>query len=178
MGALITMRRAGRHAGFTLIELLTTVTIVGVLAMIAVPSMQKMILAQRVRTAASDLQTSLYFARSEAIKRATSVDVVPCSAVYPPSCGTGNPDWRNGWIIQLSGGGTVLRTQAALNDQLSSMAGGTITYRSDGRVTSTPGTIVITTANPNVQARCLRIDLSGRPNVNNYAFGGGTNTCS
>jgi type IV fimbrial biogenesis protein FimT len=178
MGALITMRRAARHAGFTLIELLTTVTIVGVLAMIAVPSMQKMILAQRVRTAASDLQTSLYFARSEAIKRATSVDVIPCSAAYPPTCGTGNPDWKNGWIIQLSGGGTVLRTQAALNDQLSSMAGGTITYRSDGRVTSTPGTIVITTANPNVQARCLKIDLSGRPNVNNYAFGGGTNTCS
>jgi hypothetical protein len=45
-------------------------------------------------------------------------------------------------------------------------------------VTSTPATIVVTTADTNVQARCIKIDLSGRPNVNNYAFGGGTNTCS
>lgn len=178
MGALTTMRRASRAAGFTLIELLTTVTIVGVLAMLAVPSMQKMILAQHVRTGASELQTALYFARSEAIKRATNVDVLPCSAKYPPTCGSGSPNWRNGWIVQLSGGGTILRTQSALSDQLSSMSGTKITYRSDGRVTSTPGTIVITTSNPDVQARCLRIDLSGRPNVDNYTYGGGSNTCS
>jgi type IV fimbrial biogenesis protein FimT len=179
MGALIAMRPAFRAAGFTLIELLTTVTIVGVLAMIAVPSMQKMILAQHVRTAASELQTTLYYARSEAIKRARSIDVVPCSAQYPPTCGSGSPDWKNGWVVQIPGTTpTVLKSQAALSDQLSSMAGGTITYRSDGHVASTPGTIVITTANPNVQARCLKIDLSGRPNVNNYAYGGGTSSCS
>ncbi|HSQ82045.1 MAG TPA: GspH/FimT family pseudopilin [Casimicrobiaceae bacterium] len=178
MGALITIRRASRDAGFTLIELLTTVTIVGVLAMLGVPAMQKMILAQHVRTAASELQTTLYYARSEAIKRATNVDVVPCSAKYPPTCGSGSPDWKNGWVVQISGvTPTVLKTQAALSDQLSSMAGSAITYRSDGHVTSTPGTIVITTTNSNVQARCLKIDLSGRPNVNNYTYGG-SNSCS
>ncbi|HSV13013.1 MAG TPA: hypothetical protein VLI90_02045, partial [Tepidisphaeraceae bacterium] len=63
-------------------------------------------------------------------------------------------------------------------DQLSAISGTTITYRSDGRVTSTPAVIVVATSNPDVQARCIRIDLSGRPNVNEYAFGGGTNTCS
>ncbi len=178
IGALTAMRPAGRNVGFTLIELLAVVSIVGVLAALVAPAMQKMILAQDVRTAATDLQTALYFARSEAIKRASNVDVVPCSAAYPPTCGTGSPNWKNGWIVQLSGGGTILKAEDALNSQLSSMAGSTITYRSDGHVTSTPGTITITTANPNVQAKCLKIDLSGRPNVNNYAYGGGSNTCS
>jgi hypothetical protein len=78
----------------------------------------------------------------------------------------------------LSGGGTVLRAQNALSDQLSSMTGTTITYRSDGRVTSTPATMVFKTANTNVQPRCIAIDLSGRPNVTNYASGGGSGTCS
>ena len=158
---------AAANAGFTLIELMVTVVIVGVLATLAIPALQHMILSQEVRTAASDLQTSLYFARSEAIKRATNVAVVPTSS-----------DWKNGWTVQIASTSTVLKTEPPLSSSLSSMTGSTITYRDDGHVTSTPATIVITTANPKVQARCLKVDLSGRPDVNNYAYGGGTNTCS
>ena len=168
MGALNMWPRSVRQVGFTLIELMITVSIVGILATLAAPALHQMVLAQNVRSAAGDLQTTLYFARSEAIKRATNVDVVPSSA-----------DWRNGWVVKVSGaGGNVLRSQNALSDQLSAMSGSTITYRSDGRVTATPATIAFTTSDVKVQARCIKIDLSGRPNVTNYAYGGGTNTCS
>jgi hypothetical protein len=81
-------------------------------------------------------------------------------------------------VVQISGGGTVLRTQSALSTQLSTMPASTITYRGDGRVTATPGTIAFTTASTNVKARCINVDLSGRPNISNYVYGGGSNVCS
>ena len=172
MVAVAPARRTRALGGFTLVELLITVTIVGVLATIAAPAMHRMVLAQDIRTATSDLQTAFYFARSEAIKRASNVNVTPATS-------GGSTDWKNGWTVQVAGaGGAVLQQHDTLPAELSAMPGSTITYRSDGRVTSTPGVLTITTSDTQVEARCIRIDLSGRPNVNNYAFGGGTNTCS
>ena len=171
MGPVTRVQLGRKLDGFTLIELLITVTVVGILATIAAPAMHRMLLAQDVRTATSDLQTALYFARSEAIKRAASVDAIPVTS-------GGSTDWKNGWTVQVSGGGVVLQRHDALPDAISGIGGTTITYRSDGRVTATPGVMTIATSDTEVQARCIRIDLSGRPNVNNYAFGGGTNTCT
>src|SRR5205823_5036281 len=127
-----------------LIELLITVTIVGVLASIALPSMRELILTQYVRSGASDLQTALFFARSEAIKRACNVDVAPLSSA-----------WQNGWTVKLqnTGGscdGSVLRNQNPLSDQLSSMSGSTITYQSNGRVVTAPTPIMFTTSDTKV----------------------------
>jgi type IV fimbrial biogenesis protein FimT len=153
-----------RHVqtGFTLVELVVTVAIVGVLLTLAVPSFRDVFLTTHVRGGASDLQTALYFARSEAIKRACNVDV---DAAGSPK------KWELGWTVKLqnTGGtcdGTVLRNQNALSDQLSSMSGATITYRSDGRLVAQPASaIVFKTANPKITARCVVVDLSGRPAV-------------
>jgi len=151
---MTTMRRAGRPQGFTLVELVVVVTIVGILAALAVPSMRQLYLAQQVRGAAAELQSALYYARSEAIKRAVNVRVVP----------TGN-DWQQGWIVQLASGGAALRSQAPLSDQLSAVSGSTLTYRNDGRLTATPGAIAFRTSNTSIDARCVIVDLSGRPSV-------------
>jgi type IV fimbrial biogenesis protein FimT len=147
------VRSSGR--GFTLVELLVTISIAAILLTVAVPSFSTLILQQQVRVSAGDLQTTLFFARSEAIKRAADVRVVPAGG-----------DWKNGWSVQLTNG-TVLRSESALNDQLASMAGGTVTYQSDGHIPppviapivfSVPG-------NNSVSARCIAIDLSGRPSL-------------
>ena len=154
MGQMIS-RRPEAYAGFTLTELLVTVSIISILLTLAVPSFNNLILAQNVRTSAADLQTSLIFARSEAIKRAADVNMVPASG-----------DWKNGWTVQL-GDGTVLRREAALNTQLASMAGGTITYQSDGHIPPPviPTIKVYVSGNAHVAARCLAIDLGGRPSL-------------
>ncbi len=63
--------RAGkvRHQGFTTIELMMVVAIMAILVALAGPSFAPLIERWRVRDAAESLTSTLYYARSEAIKR-------------------------------------------------------------------------------------------------------------
>jgi type IV fimbrial biogenesis protein FimT len=150
-------RRDLRTRGFTLIELLTTVALVFIVFTLAFPPMANLILTQHVRAGASDIHTALLFTRSEALKRAVNVEIVP----------SGN-NWKNGWNVQLADG-TVLRSRSALNARLASMPvddGAKIVYRSDGRINTAASTIVVSVASvPQVAARCVVVDLSGRPSL-------------
>jgi prepilin-type N-terminal cleavage/methylation domain-containing protein len=114
--------RPDRNSGFTLTELMITVSIIAITLSFGVPSFDTLTLTQNARTAASDLQTSLFFARSEALKRAVDVNVVPARG-----------DWKNGWTVELDDG-SVLRSEAPLSKRLASMSGTTITYQSDGHI--------------------------------------------
>ena len=66
-----------RAKGFTLIELLFTVTLVGILAAIAVPNFSSMIQKSKADSEVSDLQRALNFARLEAINRGVNMKVLP-----------------------------------------------------------------------------------------------------
>jgi type IV fimbrial biogenesis protein FimT len=147
--------------------MLIVVTIVGVLAMLAIPAMKRLVLTSNVRSAASDLQTTLFYARSEAIKRAVNVRVVP---------GTGN-FWTSGWTVQLPDN-SVLRTQNALSTNLTSVSGSTITYQANGRLTALPSQIVFKSAETTIPARCIKLDLSGRPSVVYDTDGDNSNGCT
>jgi prepilin-type N-terminal cleavage/methylation domain-containing protein len=164
----MTTRRTATGAGFTLIELLVTLSVIAILLTLGVPSFITLVLNQAVRTSVSNLQTSLFFARSEAIKRAVDVNVVP----------TGG-DWRNGWAVQLADG-TVLRSEAPLSDRLASMTGSTITYQSNGHIP--PPAIrtikVYVNGDSRITARCLAIDLSGRPSLVVDTDGNYSNGCN
>lgn len=93
---------ARASCGFTAIELVVVMAIVGVLAALAVPSFTPIIERWRVRDAAETLTSTLYLARSEAIKRAGGITIDA----------TGG--WNTGWKIAhtQSGVTTDIKTNA------------------------------------------------------------------
>ena len=85
--------------GFTAIELMVVVAIVAVLAALAGPSFTPMIERWRVRQTAEALQSSLYLARSEAIKRGGGITIDA----------TGG--WDQGWRVTHTQGTTTTPLQ-------------------------------------------------------------------
>lgn len=61
--------------GFTLVELLVTVAVIGILAVVATPSMTALVGAYRVSSTASELTAAMQIARSEAVRRNARVRV-------------------------------------------------------------------------------------------------------
>jgi len=179
--------------GFTIIELMIVMVVVGVLAALATPSLRDIVVRTRMKTAASDLHTSLVFARSEAIKRNCQINVVPANAA----------DWSQGWSVNTTGGapplclippnppaGTVLTTQdpyqniaiRTTNAAYTTTAVANVTFSGTGRESGSAGAgiaFVISSADyPGVPARCVTINPSGRAAVRLDKNGNAANGCN
>ena len=91
--------------GFTIIELMVVVAIVAILAALAAPSFTPLIERWRVRSAVEDLTSTIYYARSEAIKRGGGIAI------------DASGGWDQGWRVTHTEGGTTtdLQVSAAPN---------------------------------------------------------------
>lgn len=78
--------------GFTLVEMMTTLTVLAVIMVIAVPSLSGLVRSSKVRSAQSDLVASLMLARSEAAKRGVMVGL----AASAPTVGN---EFAKGWTV-------------------------------------------------------------------------------
>lgn len=92
-----------KQQGFTLIEVMVVVAVIATLAAIAAPSFAPLMERWRVRGAAEDLQASIHYARSEAIKRGGNVTIGAADG----------SSWANGWAV--SSGTDVLQAGNASN---------------------------------------------------------------
>lgn len=93
--------QTSRHAlGFTAIELLIVITILAVLTAMAVPSFGPMIERWRTNQAVNNITSTIYVARSEAIKRGGGVSVRKmANGTDGCSFASTNQEWSCGWII-------------------------------------------------------------------------------
>ena len=109
--------RATAQHGFTAIELMVVVSIVAILAALAGPSFTPLIENWRVRESAEQLQSTLYYARSEAIKRGGQVVIqkIPNNTNGCTSA-TGTRAWDCGWIVchDTNGSGTCTAADPVL----------------------------------------------------------------
>ena len=138
--------------GFGLVEVMVTLAIIVILASAGVPAMHDFLTNQRLKGAASDLYTDLLRARSEAIKRNTTVTLTP------------NGNWAAGWTLPSPvDGAPALLSHAALTN-VSVTGPATLTYTGAGRVQGASAPKFSLSA-PNGKGRCIAVDLSGRPSI-------------
>lgn len=99
---------ASIQGGFTAIELMVVVGIVALLAALAAPSFTPLIERWRVRDAAENLQSTIYFARSEAIKRGGSIIIAKNPNTASCTTAATNTEWGCGWRVffDVNGNGT------------------------------------------------------------------------
>jgi prepilin-type N-terminal cleavage/methylation domain-containing protein len=140
------------QAGFTLTELVVTLAIAGVVGAIALPSLADLIRTTRVKNVATEMLSTLAYARNEAITRNVQVSV--------SASGT----WSAGW--RVTSNGTVLR-QSTLNGDviISGPTENNITYNPNGRL-ATLDTLSFSFSMPgttHVVMRCVSATLLGQP---------------
>lgn len=139
--------------GFTLVELIVVMAILGIVITLAVPAMQELSLTQRVKQAAAALHSSLVFARSEAVKRSDNVILTATGGI-----------WVSGWSVRS--GATSLRSADAFSGLTITGPAGDVTFKRDGRLSSSGSTFVIyVSGNSSVAMRCVAVGLSGIPAI-------------
>jgi len=92
--------------GFTAIELMVTIAIAAILATLAAPSFTGLMERWRVRKTVDELQSTLYYARSEAIKRGGNVVLRknPQGTNGCQQAGT-TQEWGCGWFVFVDSNG-------------------------------------------------------------------------
>lgn len=124
--------------GFSLLELMVVLAIIAILAAIAVPSYTTFITNNRLLSTTNDLMGVIRLARSEALKRGTSVSF--CPSANGSSC-TNSNQLNSGWVIFIDSS-----TPGVVDDSALAVDGGDIiVYRDKDNSISTKASFPVGT---------------------------------
>jgi type IV fimbrial biogenesis protein FimT len=172
------MNAKNTHQGFTLIEVLTILLVVAILASVGLPSMTRMLEGNRLSVNTNRLVSSLYVARSEAIKR--NIQMVICTRnIAGNACGGAGVYWDKGWIVFVDNDGDgasdageeILNVVEKLDDSMAFAAGAPINIRfsgdgmvdadGDGQIGEVNGDTVNFRLNSDHDSRIIRLGSVG-----------------
>ncbi len=157
------IRSRRRLAGFSLLELMLTLTVLGILVSIAIPSFSYLAANTKMKGASTNLHLALLKARSEAVKRSSTVTITP----------TTGTNWAGGWT--MTAGATVLSVQApmqgiSITPTPSPLA--SLVFLSSGRVqNNSPSFVLLPVARNRTETsetpikRCISLQANGSPYV-------------
>jgi len=158
-------------AGFTLYELVITMTLVALLAGLALPSFSTMAARNRIAVEVDALFHAVHLARKESIMRRQVVSL--CPSPDGVRCAPGR-DWSGGWIMfnnrdrdeppQLDPGEPLLRVHAVgPRIRITANRRG-FTLRATGK-RATNGTFVVCDTAGRAPPKALVVSYTGRPRV-------------
>lgn len=91
--------------GFSLVEVMVTVGILAILAALAGPGFQPLIDKWRVLQAVENMKSTLYYARSEAIKRGGGLGLQRTNKSTDCQQANTNQEWGCGWFVFVDSDG-------------------------------------------------------------------------
>lgn len=153
--AVKSLRSSNRpaYAGFTLVEMLTVVSILAIVLTAAAPLFRSFTAGQRMKATAFDLTSALLLARSEALKRNSSVQI-----------SRSGEHWNSGWRVSVLSTDGTLSTHSEVGSSLSfAGAPDAIVFNAHGRVSSPvePVQIELSSTAADGSRRCIALSLSG-----------------
>lgn len=165
-----------KNRGFTLIELLVTLTVAAILLGVAVPNFSAFLQNNRLTSQANDFVTLLNYARSEAVKRNSSVTVCASANANAanPAC-SGATTWETGIILfnDVNGDGNVNGTDVVLQARQALESGNTlragtrtrVTYQANGFSPASSDTFTLCDARGTAFARAIALSAQGRVSI-------------
>ena len=150
-----------KRGGFTMIELIVTMSVVAILAAVAIPSFVAISQGERRIAEVNDMVLALNYARSEAVKQNSPTGVSV----------TANGSWAGGWNVCCSSTGTSVNTLPAIDSRstLSANLAGTapvaVTFDSSGAQLPSTGTVLFTFCDSRGAASATAVEVNPRGHI-------------